>query len=152
MTLTQLTSQLTHVSSVRNGTLDYTSRFTHSFHTHNQVRQVVQRVKDPEDVHSILNGQLTKPKKISSSFISWWKKQMRVSLKNDIVRIACVTNCIGTPEKHLEWNVGDAGPHFLQSLPGTLVQKSHCNIESCPSPVFYNEKHLFYMNNWYQGQ
>jgi hypothetical protein len=34
-----------------------------SFHAHNDVGQIVQRIKDPEDVHSMLHCLVTEPRR-----------------------------------------------------------------------------------------
>lgn len=50
-------------------------------------------------------------------------------LVDHIVGVIGVAHSVGTPQKHLERNVGDELPHLFQSLPWTLVEEAHSNIK-----------------------
>lgn len=51
------------------------------------------------------------------------------SLEDHIVGVVGVAHGIGPPQQHLEWDVGDELPEFLQTPPRALVQEAHCNIK-----------------------
>lgn len=53
-----------------------------------QIIQVVQGIKNSEDVHSVLYSQVAE-------------------LVDDVVRVRCISNSVGTPQQHLKGDVGD---------------------------------------------
>jgi len=57
-----------------------------------------------------------------------------------IVRVVCVSDRVRASEQHLEGDVGNEFPHFLEALPGTLVEEAEGDVEGGASPVLGGEE------------
>jgi len=76
-----------------------------------EIWQVIECIKHSENIHSIFSGQSTK-------------------LEDSIIRVVLVPDSVRSSQQHLEGNVWDGFSKTNQSIPRTLFQKSHGNIES----------------------
>ncbi len=89
----------------------------HRFHGDFEIRQIVERIEDPEDIHARFRGVLYEG-------------------SNDIVRVIGVAHAIGAAEKHLGADVGDFFPQIAEAQEGVLVEKAHARIEGRAAPAF----------------
>ena len=94
--------------------------FVDGFHSHLQVRKIVQGIKYAKHVHAGLRG-------------------MNHELLYKVVGIIRVTHGIGTAKKHLKKNVGNFFTKSSQPLVGTLPEKTHAGVESGSAPHFQTE-------------
>ena len=53
------------------------------------------------------------------------------SLIDDVIRVGRVADSVRAAQQHLEGNVGNEFAQFVKSLPRTLVQEAHGNVERC---------------------
>mmetsp|Transcript_14353 Transcript_14353/g.29703 ORF Transcript_14353/g.29703 Transcript_14353/m.29703 type:complete len:207 (-) Transcript_14353:394-1014(-) len=105
------------ITGVTHGTLNKTAGLSCSVYTQLQVLEVVQRVEYTED--------------INSRFLS-----LVAEFVDNIVGVVGVTNSVGTTQQHLERNIRRLFSKRFQTLPRTLVQKSHGNIKGGSTPHF----------------
>lgn len=87
-----------------------------SLDTNLKLVDVVESIKDTEDINTVLLGLVNE-------------------VVNGVVRQRSVGNTVGTTEKHLEGNVGDELSHLAESVPGVLVEESHGDIEGSTTPA-----------------
>mmetsp|Transcript_11575 Transcript_11575/g.16211 ORF Transcript_11575/g.16211 Transcript_11575/m.16211 type:complete len:302 (-) Transcript_11575:1815-2720(-) len=111
---------ISNVTSVGHGTLHKSTSITSGIHTQFQVIEVVERIKDTENIHSRLLCLITE-------FV------------NNIVGVVGVSNSIGTTEKHLEWNIRNLFSQLFKTIPGVLTKESHGNIKGSTTPHFQGE-------------
>ena len=100
----------------RNGVLG--GIFLGGFQRGGDVAEVVQCVKDTQDVDAVLDGQLDK-------------------LFNDIVMIMLVAEQVLAAQQHLQLGVGHGLADIAQSLPRILAQIAQAGIERRAAPAFH---------------
>ena len=89
----------------------------HRIHGDPQIRQVIERVKNSENVYAT-------------------RRRMFHKAGHQRVGIIRIAHCVGSTEEHLETNVRHVGPKFTQSFPRILVKKSHGGVKSSATPHF----------------
>ena len=82
------------------------------------VAEVVQRVKDTQDVDAVLDGQLDE-------------------LLDDVVMIVLVAEQVLAAKQHLQLGVGHGLADVAQSLPGILAQVTQAGVERSAAPAFH---------------
>ena len=82
-----------------------------------KVAQVVQRVKNTDDINAVLDGLLNE-------------------LIHHVVRIMLVAEDVLTTEQHLQLRVGHRLAQRTQTLPRILVQEAHAGVKRRASPAF----------------
>lgn len=87
-----------------------------SLDTDLELVNVVEGVKDTEDVNTVLLGLLDK-------------------VLNSIVGKRGVSNTVGTTEEHLEGDVGNELAHAAKTVPWVLVQETHCDVKGGTAPA-----------------
>ncbi len=65
---------------------------------------------------------------------------MNHKFTDHIVGIIGIAYPIGSPQKHLEKNIGDSLAQFSQPFIGRLPQKAHAGIEGRTAPHFQTEQ------------
>ena len=80
-----------------------------------EVSDIVQRIKDTDNIHTVCNSLLNE-------------------IFKNIVSIVTVAQHILTSEKHLELGVGHILTDYSQSLPGILVEETDTSIKCCAAP------------------
>ncbi|KAH3659409.1 hypothetical protein OGATHE_006293 [Ogataea polymorpha] len=111
---------LEHVSRVANSGFDHTSGLLDGVDADLQLLQIVQSIKDSENVHSGVLSLLHK-------------------VVYGVVRQRRVRHTIRSSQKHLEWDVWHGFSQLSESVPRILVQETHSNVESGTSPTFQGE-------------
>ena len=85
------------------------------------VGQVVERVKDSEDVHAAIGRVLHEA-------------------CDDVVRVVRVADGIRAAEKHLEAEVRGLFAKAAKAFPRTLLEEAHRSVEGRAAPVFQREE------------
>mmetsp|Transcript_14603 Transcript_14603/g.26144 ORF Transcript_14603/g.26144 Transcript_14603/m.26144 type:complete len:240 (-) Transcript_14603:1935-2654(-) len=115
--IVQTALRIGHVPRVTNRGLHDPPRLAHRIDPQPHILDVIQRIEHPKDVHPSLLGQPAK-------------------FEYDVVRVRRVPHGIGTPQQHLEGNVRHRLPKRRESIPGTLVEETHGDVEGRASPAF----------------
>ena len=87
----------------------------HGLHRGLEVGQVIERIKDPENIHAVLGRMFHKR-------------------LHDIVRIVGVTHRVGAAEEHLKTDVRHGLAQLAQALPRILAQETHRRVEGRATP------------------
>ena len=116
------------VARVANRSLNNTSWLSSSFHSKDKIWQVVETVKNSENVHSVVVGELAE-------------------FANSIVRVICVADCVCSSKKHLKRNVWNLRSQLLQSLPRTFPQESQGNVKGRPAPALQRPEMLHFSSD-----
>ena len=93
----------------------------HGLHRGLEVGQVIERIKDPENIHAVLGRMFHKR-------------------LYDVVRIIGVTHRVGAAEEHLETNVRHGLAQLAQALPRIFAQETHRRVKRRPAPHLQAEK------------
>mmetsp|Transcript_19968 Transcript_19968/g.42316 ORF Transcript_19968/g.42316 Transcript_19968/m.42316 type:complete len:851 (-) Transcript_19968:309-2861(-) len=108
--------RVAEVRRVANGALRHRPfRLQDRLDAEEEVVDVIERVKDPEDVDAARVRLLDK-------------------LLDEVVWVGGVAHGVDSPQKHLERDVGDLLPQLGQPLPRALVQETHGHVERGPAP------------------
>jgi hypothetical protein len=91
------------------------------FHRHLHVRQVVERVEDPEDVHAGVRRVLDEA-------------------GDDVVRIVRIADGVRAAEEHLETDVRDLFAQAAEAVPRAFAEEAHRGVEGRSAPHFQREK------------
>ena len=97
--------------------LAYTAVFFDRLDRLHQISGIVQRVKDSDNVDSVLYG-------FFDEFV------------NDIVRVMLISQKVLTSQEHLKPRVRHRRAQFAKSFPRIFVKKSHAGVESRSAPAF----------------
>ena len=109
------------VAGVADGRLANGVRVLDGFHRHPEVRQVVERVEDAEDIHAGGGGVLDEP-------------------GDHVVGVVGVTDGVRAAEEHLEADVGDGRAKLAQPFPRVFGQEPHGGVEGGAAPHFQGEQ------------
>mmetsp|Transcript_2496 Transcript_2496/g.4063 ORF Transcript_2496/g.4063 Transcript_2496/m.4063 type:complete len:281 (-) Transcript_2496:1501-2343(-) len=103
------------IRSVADRSLRNAVRLQNSLDTKQQVVDVVQRIKHPEDVDS---------------------RGVRLlhELLHEVIRVGGVSHSIDTTQEHLEGDVWNSLPQLCEPVPRALVEESHGHVERRSSP------------------
>ncbi len=106
---------------VADGRLANGVRVLDGFHRHPEVRQVVERVEDAENIHAGGGGMLDEP-------------------GDHIGGVVGITDGVRPAEEHLEADIGDGRAKLAQPFPGILGQEPHGGVERGAAPHFQGEQ------------
>ncbi len=110
-----------HVTAEADGTFNNTTSLVDSLDTNLELVNVVQGVKDTENIDTVLLGLLDE-------------------LVDGIVGEGRVSNTVGATEEHLEGNVGNKLAHLAETVPRVLVEEAHGDVKSGTTPAFQTEQ------------
>ena len=86
------------------------------FNGHLQIVDIIQRVKNPDNVNAVFHGFAHK-------------------FPYKVVGIVGVAQHILAAQQHLQLGFGHLGPDFPQPLPGILMQVAQAHIKGCAAPA-----------------
>ena len=93
----------------------------HGLHRDAEIREIIKRVEDTEDVHAAGGGVFHET-------------------GHDVAGIVRVADGVGAAEQHLKTDVGDAGAELAEPLPRVLIEKPHGGVERGAAPHFEGEE------------
>ena len=96
-------------------------RALHRFHADAEIRQIIQRVEDAEDVHAA-------------------RGRVLHEAGDDVVGIIRVADGVGAAEQHLETDVRHARAELPEALPRILVEEAHRGVEGRAAPHLEREQ------------
>ena len=105
------------VAGVTNCRLANGVGFLHRFHGHLQIRRVIERIKDAENINALCGGVLDEA-------------------GHDVVGIIGITDGVGAAEEHLETDVRHLFAQGAQPQPRVFVQKTHARCRRSRRPTF----------------
>ncbi len=108
-------SGIEDVAGVADGGLANRMGLVHRFHRDLEVRQVVERIEDAENVHARRGGVLDET-------------------GDDVVRVVRVADGVGAAEKHLETDVRNLGAQLAEAFPRVFVEETHRRVERRAAP------------------
>src|SRR5688572_11091883 len=93
----------------------------HRFHGDDEVREIIERIENAEDIDAFSGGML------DETF-------------HHVVGIVRVTDGVGTAEQHLETDVGYFCAKLTEAFPWIFMEKTHRGVEGGAAPHFHAEK------------
>ena len=88
------------------------------FYCHLKVVQVVQGVKNTDDVYAVFHGGTDKT-------------------PHHIIAVVLVAQNVLPSQQHLQLGIGHLGPYLTQTLPGVLVEKAQAHVEGGSAPALH---------------
>src|SRR5271156_6719419 len=109
--------RIQHVATETDRPLTNSTRLLYSVNPNHDVLQIIQRVKNTENINPILLCLLTE-------------------IINRIIRQRRIGHPVRSTKQHLKWNIRNKFSKFTKSIPRIFVEETHCDIERCTSPHF----------------
>ena len=103
---------------IGNGSLDVAAVFLGGVHGGLQIAQIVQRVKDADDVDAVVQGFFHE-------------------VIHHVIRVVAVAQDVLGAEQHLQFGFFEAGAELAQAVPGVFVQEAERGIEGGAAPAFH---------------